>query len=150
MTNISNTPPRVVLSAPPEEPTEFSTMNSTPEKLTASPIIPCAVIRSLSAMAATIIVITGVIRLSTEASTAVVMVIASKNENCVRNSPSIDASAIFHRSLTSTLSLVRVTVEAMQKSSRAPAERSRNSDIGDTLPSLAMFLQKIILNPNIR
>ncbi|CCY37655.1 unknown [Alistipes sp. CAG:831] len=139
-------------SAPEAPVTEFSTMNSTPARLTPRPSTPCHVIRSFSTTAATTIVITGVISPSTEASTAVVIVIAFRKANCVRNSPRSEATAIFQRSPLSTLSRLASGKhrDITQNSTSAPADRIRNSDIGGTWPSLAMFLQHTILNPKIR
>ena len=127
-------------------------MNSTPARLTPSPRTPCHVILSFSTTAATTIVITGVISPSTEASTAVVIVIAFRKANCVRNNPRSEATAIFQRSPLSTLSRLASGKhrDITQNSTSAPADRIRNSDIGGTWPSLAMFLQHTILNPKIR
>ena len=144
-----NRPITEVSDAPARMLTLLSTMKSTPAKLMASPITPCFVILSFRTIAATIIAIIGLSRLISEASTGVVIVIAFRNDICVRNRPRKDATAIFHRSPLSTFSLFGVNADAVQKRTSAPMARIQKSAIGLTIPQFAMFLHATRFSPKI-
>ena len=78
----------------------------------------------------------------------VAIVMAIRNEICVRNKPIDEAAAIFQKSPLSTFS-EGMNSEMSQKSAVAPAARSVKSTYGDRTSELAISLQKTILRPKI-
>ena len=64
-------------------------------------------------------------------------------------SPRKDAMATFHISAFAICSFGAVKSDQIQNSAVAPNERRQKSAIGVIFPSMAMFLQQIILNPKM-
>ena len=84
-----------------------------------------------------------------DASMAVVLVMANRNDSCVMNSPRNEARATFQASFFSICSRGAVNIDQIQNKTVAPNERRQNSAIGVIFPSSAIFLQLIILKPKI-
>ena len=84
-----------------------------------------------------------------EASIAVVWVMAKRNESWVMNSPRNEARTIFQTSALSIFSCGAENRDHSQNSSVAPNDLRQNRAMGVMLPSSAMFLQHIILNPKM-
>lgn len=103
---------------------------------------------SFMKMADTNIVIIGVMVATMVASIGVVMVMAFKNEICVRNKPSIEAMKMAPKSRTGTFSF-GVKADRSQNSAAAPMERIQKSAIGDNCAKLAMSLHTMVLSPKI-
>ena len=121
----------------------------TPIRLSAIPVTPLQVIRSLITMADIISVIIGLSVLIMEASIAVVLVMANKKDNCVMKSPRKEAITTFQISFLSNCSCCPLNKDHNQKRIAAPNDLRQNKAIGVVLPSIAMFLQQIMLKPII-
>ncbi len=80
---------------------------------------------------------------------AVAFVMAKRNDSCVMKSPRKDARATFQRSPFAICSFGAVKSDQIQNSAVAPKERRQNSAMGVMFPSMAMFLQQMILNPKM-
>lgn len=138
-----------VESAPERIETQLKIRMKTPVRLSAIPATPLQVILSFMTIADIIRVMIGLSVLIMEASMAVVFVMANRKETWVRNSPRNDARAIFQKSPFSIRSFLPVTADHSQNSAVAPKDRRQNNAIGVILPSMEMFLQLIMLNPNM-
>ena len=103
---------------------------------------------SLINIADTNIVIMGVMVATMVASIGVVMVIAFKNEICVRNKPSIEAMKMAPKSRKGTFSF-GVNIDKSQNSTAAPMERMQKRAMGDKRAKLAMSLHTMVLRPKI-
>lgn len=85
---------------------------------------------SLRKMAETNMVIIGVMVATIVASIGVVMVMAFKNDICVRKRPNIEAMNIPPKSRMGTFSF-GVNIDNIQNNAAAPMERMQNNAIGD-------------------
>lgn len=146
---IPRMPQMEVESAPERMETQLKIRMITPIKLSAIPVIPLQVIRSLMTMAEMMSVMMGLSVLMMDASIAVHLVMAKRNDSCVMNRPRKEAMATFQMSFFSMWSCDAVKSDQIQNSAVAPNERKQNSAIGVMLPSMAMFLQLMILKPKI-
>ena len=104
---------------------------------------------SFKATAATTMVIMGVQVLAMLTSMEVAKVMAFRKLTWVRNSPSMEATKIFGRSLGSIFSF-GMNSESSQKSAVAPMARRQNKSIGLNTCALEMFLQHTMLNPKMQ
>lgn len=84
-----------------------------------------------------------------DASMAVVFVMAKRKESCVINSPRKDAATTFQMSPFSMCSPGAVNSDQSQNSAVAPNDLRQNRAIGVMFPSIAIFLQLMMLNPNM-
>ena len=138
-----------VESAPERMDTQLNIKIKTPTRLRAMPITPLQVIFSLITMADMMSVIIGLRVLMMDASMAVHLVIAKRNDNCVINRPRNEAMTTFQMSFLSICSCGAVNSDQIQNSIVAPNERRQNNAIGVIFPSMAMLLQLIMLNPKM-
>lgn len=149
MTTIPNIPLTEVESAPELMDTQLKISINTPQRLNTRPAIPLHLMRSFIKMAEIINAIIGLKVLIMDASMAVVSVIANKKESWVINSPRNDASAIFQKSFFSIFSFGAQKSEHSQNRAVAPNDLRQNKAMGVMFPSMAIFLQLIILKPNM-
>lgn len=138
-----------VESAPERMETQLKIRMITPTRLSAMPVIPLQVMRSLMTMAEMMSVMMGLSVLMIDASMAVHLVMAKRKESCVIKRPRNEAMATFQRSFFSTCPFGAVNSDQIQNSAVAPNERKQNSAIGVMLSSMAMFLQLMILKPKM-
>ena len=129
--------------------TQLKIRMRTPVRLSAIPVIPLQVIRSLMTMAEMMSVIMGLSVLIMDASMAVHFVMANRKDSCVIKSPRKEATATFQISFLSMWPRGSVNSDQSQNSAVAPNERRQNSAIGVMLPSMAMFLQLMMLKPKM-
>ncbi len=148
LSSIRMMPSGRVCSTPPPVPTELNISISTPARLSATPPAFLKVIGSLRKMAAKHIVNTGGSVPRTERSMELVIVVATRNENCGTKSPSTEARAILARSPAGTFSR-GIKSDISQNRAEAPMALMVKSTDGVMTCEFAMSLQKIILKPKI-
>ncbi len=144
-----NRPIGWVLSAPELREMELKIRNSTPNRLKNTPPAFFKVIGSFRKIAATNIVMIGLVVLMIDASIDVVMVIALRNAIWVIKRPSIEAIKVRYRSLPLIFSF-GTKIDAIQNRSVAPIALKQKRAIGDTTPESAIFLQNMIFKPKMR
>lgn len=137
-----------VSAAPLPRLTLLRMRNTIPMKLRATPPAFFHVIGSFNATAATNMVKIGVIEVMMEVSNGVVMVMASRNSNCVRNRPNMEAKNIFIKSRCSTFSFGKNS-DTNQNKADAPVALMRNRHSGEIRCELLRLLQMMMLNPNM-
>ena len=146
---IPSMPQIEVESAPERIETQLKIRMITPTRLSTMPVMPLQVMRSLMTMADMMSVMMGLSVLIMDASMAVHLVMANRNDSCVIKRPRNEAMATFQMSFFSIWSCGAEKSDQIQNSAVAPNERKQNSAIGVMLPSMAMFLQLMILNPKM-